>query len=125
MRLQSLLLTAGLAVALAGTATAARADAKASCADTSFIAELICTAQVQAHQARTPQVTARETRDGTSFLRTLLPRSVWDWLRPPADRAGTSMVGSSGARPPAPPATTDSTVATSRNDGQSGGARSP
>lgn len=125
MRLQSWLLSAGLAVALAGTATTARADAKASCADTSFLAELICKAQVQADQARTPQVTARATRDGTSFLRTLLPPSVWDWLRPPADPAGTSTMSSSGARPPAPPATTDSTVATRRDDGPSSGTRSP
>lgn len=132
MRLEALLMTAGLAVASAGTAAASPAD---TCTPRTWIAETICklrheTAQAQTSarevdaspMARTATADAART-SAFSFWRALArPHSALDWFR---DQLGKDTMISSSERPSTSPAATAPSDATRRKDGAPAGTRSP
>lgn len=127
MRLEALLLTAGLAVATAGTAAAN--PQQDTCADKSWLAEIVCKARHEAaHTKAAPPATADAAedagdKDAFAFIRALMrPHSAFEWFR---DQLGKSTMISSSARPSTSPAATAPSDATKRKDGTLAGERSP
>jgi hypothetical protein len=121
MRLEALLLAAGLAVATAGTA-AANPNPN-PCETKTWLAETLCEMTQKAERAQQ----AERERDGVSFVRALLqpPRTMWDWVRDLAAQSDSSTMISSSERPSTSPAATAPSDAVSRKDGRSAGTRSP
>jgi hypothetical protein len=99
MRLEALLLAAGLAVATAGNAAASPMNT--ACEHKSWLAEIVCKAQAQAQQPAPPKP------DVFAYVRALMhPRSTFDWFRERLDQAGVKTMISSRTRPSTRPAAT-------------------
>jgi hypothetical protein len=99
MRLEALLLAAGLAVATAGSAAAS--PTSDDCEHKSWLAEMVCKAQQPARAQTAPQV------DVFAYVRTLMhPRSAFDWFRARLDQVGSKTMISSSTRPSTRPAAT-------------------
>lgn len=124
MRLEALLMAAGLAVATAGTAAANPQNE--TCANRSWLAEIVCKAQHEAahSKAATPaRSDAADDKDAFAFIRALMrPHSAFEWFR---DQLGKSTMISSSDRPSTSPAATAPSDATKRKDGTLAGVRSP
>jgi hypothetical protein len=102
MRLEALLIAAGLAVATAGTAAASPDDTLPTCARKGFLAEMVCKAQ---HPAKPPS--APKSNDMWSLVdRVMHPRTAFDWFRERFDQLGNKTMISSSTRPSTKPAAT-------------------
>lgn len=126
MRLEALLMMAALAVATAGTAVANPQND--TCADKSWLAEMVCKAQHEAAhtKAATPakaKAADDDSSDAFAVIRALMrPHSAFEWFR---TQLGNSTMISSSVRPSTRPAATAPSDATKRKDGTVADVRSP
>jgi hypothetical protein len=102
MRLEALLVAAGLAVATAGSAAASPTND--DCEHKSWLAEIVCKAQQQA----APQPAKQQAQEDAWSLisRIMHPRTTFDWFRERFDQLGSKTMISSSTRPSTRPAAT-------------------
>jgi hypothetical protein len=105
MRLEALLLAAGLAVATAGNAVASPIND--DCEHKSWLAEMVCKAAQPAQAQAQTQTQPAHDADVFAYVRTLMrPRSAFDWFRVRLDQLGNKTMISSSTRPSTRPAAT-------------------